>query len=92
MFGATDGVINEQASVSNLLGISPGSARLSGYEGAGLPASTFAGSDRAAVPWSTDSPLLWGGAIALLTLLGIVGASVNVRAGKARAGVEVNDG
>lgn len=91
MYGVSDGVINEQASVSNLLGISPGSARLSGYEGASLPASTYSGGDRAAVPWSPDSPLLWGGAIALLTVLGVIGASVNVRAGKARAGIEVND-
>jgi len=91
MFGDMDGVINQQASVSNLLGISPGSARLSGYEGQSLPASTYAGNDKAGVPWSADSPLLWGGILAALTLLGIVGASVNVRAGKARAGVEVNE-
>lgn len=84
-----DGVINQEASVSNLLGISPGAARLPGYEGAQLPASTYSGSDNAAVPWSPDSPLFWGLVLAGGTMLGLLGASVRVRAGRARAGVEV---
>lgn len=91
MFSDMNGVINEQASVSNMLGISPGGSRLSGYEGQSLPASTYSGSDAAAVPWSPDSPLFWGAVVAGLTLLGLIGASVNVRAGKARAGIQVND-
>lgn len=86
-----DGVINQAASVQQQMGISPASSRLHGYEGATLPASTYAGSDRAAVPWHHDSPIFWLVAIAGLTLFGIVGASASVRVGKARAGVEVND-
>jgi hypothetical protein len=91
MWQDMDGVINEQASVSNLLGISAGNSRLAGYEGQSLPASTYAGRDHAAVPWSPDSPLFWGGVVALATLLGFVGASGSVRVGKARASAEVND-
>jgi hypothetical protein len=91
-YGGPDmsGVINEQASVVNMLGMSPAGGRLSGYEGASLPASTYSGGDKAAVPWSPDSPLFWGIVVAGLTLAGFVGASVNVRAGKARAGIKVN--
>jgi hypothetical protein len=85
------GVINEQASVSNLLGISPGQQRLPGYEGEQLPASTYSGGDKAATPWSTDSPLFWGAVVAGLTLLGLVGASVQVRAGRTRARAEVGN-
>jgi hypothetical protein len=86
------GVISEQASVVNLLGMSQGQGRLSGYEGSSLPASTYSGGDQAAVPWSPDSPLFWGAVIAIGTLLGFLGASVHVRAGRRfRAGAEVND-
>lgn len=85
MWSDMDGVINEQASVSNLLGISPASAGLSGYEGQVLPASTYSGADRAAVPWSPDSPLFWGGVVAFATLLGLIGASARVRFGKTTA-------
>lgn len=87
----TDGVINEQASVSQLLGMNPGGARLSGYEGQALPASTYAGKDKAAVPWSLDSPLLWGAGLVLLTAFGILGASGSVRVGKARAAASIGD-
>lgn len=85
------GVINQEASVSNLLGISPGQPRLSGYEGQQLPASTYAGPDKAAVPWSPDSPLFWGALLGGATLLGLLGASVQLRAGKTRARAEVGD-
>jgi|HubBroStandDraft_4_1064222.scaffolds.fasta_scaffold05267_3 hypothetical protein len=90
MWDNLDGVINEQASVSSLLGMSPAGARLSGYEGDALPASTYSGGDQAAVPWSPDSPLFWGGVLVALTLLGWVGASGSVRLGRARASAEVN--
>ena len=85
------GVINQEASVSSLLGISPGASRLPGYEGAQLPASTYAGPDNAAVPWSADSPLFWGALVAVGTLLGIFGASVRIRAGHTRASAEVGN-
>lgn len=83
------GVINENASVSHMLGISPGAARLPGYEGQQLPASTVSGQDKAQVPWSVDSPLFWGAVLVGGTLLGLFGASVNVRAGRAHGRVEV---
>lgn len=86
-----DGVINQAASVQTQMGISPASSRLGGYEGQTLPASTYSGADKAAVPWSPDSPLFWGAVVAGLTLFGIIGASASVRVGRARAGVEVND-
>jgi len=82
-------VINQEASVSNMLGISPGSARLPGYEGQQLPASTWSGGDGAAVPWSPDSPLFWGGIVLAATLFGLIGASVQFRAGKTRARAEI---
>jgi hypothetical protein len=93
MYSSPDmsGVINEQASVSSLLGMSPAQGRLSGYEGDQLPASTYTGGDQAAVPWSPDSPLFWAAVLAGLTLLGFVGASVHVRAGRFGARAEVND-
>lgn len=85
------GVINQEASVSNLLGISAGQPRLPGYEGQQLPASTYAGADKAAVPWSPDSPLFWGAVLGAATLIGLLGASVQVRAGKTRARAEVGN-
>lgn len=84
-------VINEQASVSQLLGMSPGGGRMSGYEGQSLPASTYSGRDRAAVPWSLDSPFLWGGVIVAGTLLGVLGASGSLRVGRARVKAGVNE-
>lgn len=84
------GLINQQSSVSQLLGMSSGQGRLSGYEGAGLPASTLVGRDRGTVPWSPDSPLFWGAVLVGATLLGFWGASGSVRVGKARASAKVN--
>lgn len=90
-FGDVADAINDHASISSQLGMSAGQARLTGYEGQSLPASTYTGQDRAAVPWSPDSPTFWLIGVLALTALGWVGASVNVRAGRARAGVKVND-
>lgn len=87
----TDQAINDQASVSQLLGLSAGNGRLSGYEGQSLPASTYSGRDHAAVPWSLDSPLLWGAVLVIATLAGVVGASGGVRVGRARVSAKVND-
>lgn len=84
------GVINQQASVSTLLGMSPGGARLSGYEGGALPATTFGAQDNGAVPWSPDSPVFWLAVLGLGTLFGFIGASADFRVGRARIGAEVN--
>ena len=83
--------INQEASVSNLMGINPGGARLNGYEGQQLPASTYTGSDGGAVWWSPDSPLFWGAVVGAATLLGLLGASVQFRAGKTRARAQVGN-
>jgi len=86
-----DGVINQQASVSQMLGISPGKARLAGYEGQALPASTYSGADNAAVPWSPDSSTFWLAVVAGATLLGFLGASVDLRVGKRHLRAEADD-
>lgn len=84
------GVINQQASVSTLFGMSPGGARLSGYEGSTLPATSFTHLDAGAVPWSPDSPVFWLGVLGIATLFGFIGASVDFRVGRSHAGMEVN--
>lgn len=89
-FGDMDSQINSAADVGNQLGLSPGGSRLSGYEGQALPASTYTGHDAGAVPWSPDSPVFWLAVIGGATLLGWVGASFNVRAGRASAQIGVN--
>ncbi len=83
-----DGVINQQASVSQLLGISPAGSRLAGYEGASLPASTYSGPDNAAVPWSPDSSVFWLAVVAGLTVAGLIVASAD-RGGGVAAGVRI---
>jgi hypothetical protein len=84
-------VLNQNASVSSLLGLSPASPRLGGYEGQQLPASTYTGADKAAVWWSPDSPTFWLIALGGGTLLGLFGAHVQVRAGRTRASAEVGN-
>jgi len=57
--------------------------------GAGLPATSTAAGDGGDKPWSPDSPLFWCAVIMAASFAGIVGASVNLHAGPARAGVSV---
>jgi hypothetical protein len=57
--------------------------------GAGLPASSSSSNDGGDKPWHTDSPLFWVAVIAAASFAGIVGASVNLHAGPARAGASV---
>lgn len=53
--------------------------------GEALPRTSHMAGDRGAVPWSPDSPQFWVVGIAVATLLGIVGASVSLRAGPGKA-------
>jgi hypothetical protein len=59
--------------------------------GAGLPASSPSASaqDSGDKPWSPDSPIFWIAVIMAASFAGIVGASVNVKAGPAKAGASV---
>lgn len=57
--------------------------------GAGLPASSGASNDGGDKPWSPDSPVFWIAALALASIAGIVGASVNLHAGPARVGAGI---
>jgi hypothetical protein len=59
--------------------------------GAGLPvtsasSATHDGGDK---PWSPDSPIFWVAVIMAASFAGIVGASINLHAGPARAGASV---
>lgn len=78
---------NQRMTPSALLGISPGAG--SKAAGAALPPTSVSGNDNAFVPWSPDSPIFWLLGIAALTVFGVTGASVKVRAFKARAGVDI---
>lgn len=56
--------------------------------GAGLPATSAGASahDQGDSPWHPDSPIFWVAVIAACSFAGIVGASVNLHAGPAKAG------
>lgn len=74
----TDMYWNQRLTPAALLGLSPGAP--SKAAGGALPPTTAAGGDGAFVPWSPDSPMFWLFGFIGLTLLGITGASVKVRA------------
>lgn len=80
---------NTKRTPAQLLGISPASA--SKAAGQSLPPTSYGAGDRAAVPWSPDSPVFWLLAFTGLTIAGITGASVKVRAFKREASVNVGD-
>lgn len=71
--------------------LNPGDASGNSLPVAGdsLPASTATMGDWGGLPWHPDSPGFWLLVVAGATVLGILGASVDVRAGKARAGGHV---
>lgn len=71
------------------LGLNVAAASGPSAAGAGLPATSGASNDGGDKPWSADSPLFWLAVIAAASFAGIVGASVNVHAGPARAGASV---
>jgi hypothetical protein len=83
----TDMYWNQRVTPAALFGLSPGGP--GGGAGKALPPSSSTGADQASVPWHPDSPLFWLGAVVALTVLGVTGASVHVRAFKARAGAEL---
>lgn len=71
-------------------GLSPAAQqRTDSPAGEALPSSSNTGGDKGALPWHPDSPAFWVALLAGATVLGVFGASFNVRAGKGRAGVHV---
>lgn len=78
---------------ADLFGLNPGAPSAAAHGGGGdvlPPTSTMAG-DQGMVPWHPDSPMFWLVLIGGATLLGILGASFDVRAGKRHASVKVGD-
>lgn len=75
-----------QMTAYNTYGVNPGAA--SGAPEMAPPVSHMAG-DKGAVPWHPDSPTFWLVLIGTASLLGIAGASINLRAGPARAGASL---
>ncbi|MFD9053282.1 hypothetical protein [Streptomyces zaomyceticus] len=58
--------------------------------GAGLPVTSQSQSfDHGEKPWHPDSPIFWVAMIGIASFVGIVGASVNVHAGPAKAGASI---
>lgn len=77
----------------NMLGIMPpktGTGAVTGA-GAGLPTTSHVMGDGGAAPWSPDSPHFWTMAILAATVFGVLGASLDLRAGKRHARVSVGD-
>lgn len=77
----------------DMYGVNPGSpgpnANGGGLEQ--LPGSSAMYGDGSQVPWNPDSPLFWFGCLAALTLFGILGASLDVRAGHKHASVKIGN-
>lgn len=80
-----------QMTASGLFGLSPGGMSPASAGGGGdvLPPVSHMAGDRGVVPWHPDSPSFWLIAVGTLTLVGVLGASFNLRAGPARAGASV---
>lgn len=73
-----------------VLGMSPAQQQYSASPaGETLPASSHTGGDRGALPWHPDSPAFWVALVGAATILGVFGASFNVRAGSGKAGINV---
>jgi hypothetical protein len=74
-------------------GINPGSPTATSHGGGGqtLPSVDTAFGDNAMIPWHPDSPVFWAVVLGVATIAGIIGASVDVRAGKRHASVKVGD-
>lgn len=75
------------------LGIMPPKSHGTQVTGAGasLPHTSNTVGDSGAVPWSPDSPHFWAVVILGLTVFGVIGASMDLRAGKRHARVSVGD-
>lgn len=74
----------------NLLGVKPPPPGNS-PAGEQLPRVSNTGGDNAMVPWHHDSPHFWFMALGAAAVLGIVGASVDVRAGRRHAKASVGE-
>lgn len=72
-------------------GLAPGGAGPGGSSAAGvaLPASSTTSADGGDKPWHPDSPLFWLAILTVASVTGIVGASVNLKAGPAKAGAKI---
>ncbi|MGH3414909.1 MAG: hypothetical protein ACRDVE_18125 [Actinocrinis sp.] len=83
----------DQLNPQTLYGINPGRATASAHGGGGdtLPSTDAMTGDGAMIPWSPDSPIFWLVILGGATVLGIIGASFDVRAGKRHASVKVGD-
>jgi len=83
----------EQLNPFELYGINPGgkSAAASGGGGDVLPTTSAMSGDHAMVPWHPDSPAFWLVILGGATLIGIIGASFDVRAGRRHASVKIGD-
>jgi len=83
----------DQLNPGNLYGMPLGGARAASSGGGGqfLPHTDSMSGDGAMIPWSPDSPIFWAALLGAGTLLGILGASIDVRAGKRHASVKVGD-
>jgi hypothetical protein len=81
----------QNATAYNLLGVRQAPASAGSPAGEQLPRVTVGSGDSIAVPWHPDSPHFWFLALGVLAIVGVVGASVDVRAGKRHARASVND-
>jgi hypothetical protein len=82
--------LGQEWSPYHVLGMSPaGQHQSESPAGETLPSSSHTGHDRGALPWHPDSPGFWLVLVGVATVLGVFGASFNVRAGKGKAGVSV---
>lgn len=80
---------NTQWTPAALLGLNQ--ATQTKAAGAALPPVSVTGGDNAFVPWHPDSPEFWLIVVAGLTVLGLAGASVRVRAFGRRAGLDLGE-
>lgn len=83
----------DQLSPAALYGIKPGAPGPAAHGGGlhVLPSSDAMSGDGAMTPWSPDSPVFWFVVLGAATALGIIGASLDVRAGKRHASMEIGD-
>lgn len=83
----------DQLNPWDLLGINPGAATAADNGGGGdtLPSSSSMVGDGADTPWNPDSAAFWVLILGAATLLGIIGASFDVRAGRRHASVKIGD-
>lgn len=86
LYGTAD-YLNGGTSSAELLGMS--AANQSRAAGHSTPLVSAAGGDRQFVPWSMDSPGFWLAAIAVATLVGVIGADARVRIFKREAAASV---